>query len=439
MSLARLRRPDWPTIQDAGLFYGLRLAWVLIALLVVAIMIQAGRAAYIAYSLPTADLPLRQLGVATPLAAGLTILLDILAGTASLGLSLLLFVRLLNRRKKREPMALFTAYMLLTFSPVLNNTVSYLPAGGAWDTLTSLVGFLGAILFVLFMLIFPDGRYVPRGAVWLPRLFLAWFATWFFLPQLSPVSLSDTTIGLIVIAWMVSALGIQVYRYSRVSSPVERQQIKWVAYSLLALLSFETLTSLIGFRYPDWQPFAANPAGELVLQVLSNLIWLIFPAALVIAILRYRLWEIDKLINQTLVYTSLTLILLGVYFAGVIVLQGVFVSLSGQTSGLAAVLSTLAVAGLFAPLRSRLQAAINRRFYRSRYDAERILTEFSEAARSEVELNRLGQRLAQVVDQTLQPEYVSLWLVGSGPRSPQDQAAWRMLLEVDDETPPGGA
>lgn len=437
MNFSRLRRPDWTAFKDAGLFYGLRLAWVLIALLVLAIMIQSGRAAYTAYQLPDANLPLRQLGLSAPLAAGLTILLDLLAGVASLGLSLLLFVRLLDRRKPHEPMALFTAYMLLTFSLVLNATISFLPENSDWDILTSLVGFLGAILFVLFMLIFPDGRYVPRGSVWLSRLFLAWFATWFFLPQLSPANLSDTTISLIVITWMISAFAMQVYRYSRAANRVERQQIKWVAYSLLVLMSFETLAALIGFRFPDWRPFAANPAGELVVQVLSNMIWLIFPAAIVIAILRYRLWEVDTLINQTLVYASLTLVLLGVYFAGVIVLQSVFLSMSGQSSGLAAVLSTLAVAGLFAPLRSRLQAVINRRFYRSRYDAERILSQFSEAARSEVELNRLGERLAQVVDQTLQPEYVSLWLVGSGPRSKQDEAAWRMLLEVDDEIPPG--
>jgi len=411
-------------------YYALRIAWLVLALLVVATTLAAMQYAYQEYLRPEARLPLHELGLPAHLAAGLSIATSMLSGVASIGLAALLFVRLLPRDRAHDRMAMFTSFMLLTFGLVLNSTMISLPDDNrAWVIILSLVGFLGAVLFVQFMLIFPDGRYVPRWAVWLPRLFLAWFATWFFWPQFGPSNMPDALINTIVVTWMVVALSMQVYRYLHVSNLVERQQTKWVAYSLLLLLGLETFGTFAALVAPRWDPLASRPLVGVLLKLFSDFIWLIFPFSIAFAILRYRLWEIDRLINKTLVYSVLTLVLGCIYFGSVLGLQSLL--FGGASSGVAVVLSTLAVAGLFNPLRHRIQAVIDRRFYRSRYDAGRILATFAEMARSEVSLDRLGMQLTDVVESTLQPEMVSLWLVGGGERSKRDEAAWRMLLEMD--------
>ena len=143
----------------------------------------------------------------------------------------------------------------------------------------------------------------------------------------------------------------------------------------------------------------------------------IVPVALFIGILRYRLFDIDTVINRTLVYGTLTASLVGTYFGIVIGLQAAFRAVTDQGSGVAIVISTLAIAALFQPLRRRIQVFIDRRFYRRRYDAARTLEEFSARLRDQVDLGRLSDELVQVVEDTVQPAHASLWLRMPGERA----------------------
>jgi hypothetical protein len=210
-------------------------------------------------------------------------------------------------------------------------------------------------------------------------------------------------IGLLLVGVCMVASVISVaVRFVR-SRGVERQQLKWLTYA-----GFVTLTSLfVAFFAPQ----SLRDAG--IWPLIGILLLLIgppsIPVAVGIAILRYRLYDIDLLINRTLVYGALTISLVVVYSTGVIVLQYAWRSLTGGESQLAVVASTLTIAALFNPLRRTIQAFIDRRFYRSKYDAAKTLDAFSARLREETDLDRLGGELVSVVHETMHPRHASLW------------------------------
>jgi hypothetical protein len=189
-------------------------------------------------------------------------------------------------------------------------------------------------------------------------------------------------------------------RFRRVRGD-ERQQIKWFAYATALTLFWTFLVEGI----PD-----TNRLFEAVTAVLSLLVIPSIPIAAGIAIFKYRLYDIDQIINRTLVYVALTGTLVAVYVGSVVLLQTLFRSLTGGESTLAIVASTLAIAALFNPLRRGIQAFIDRRFYRNRYDAAKTLEAFSSKLRDETDLDRLGEELVSVVRGTMQPTHASLWL-----------------------------
>jgi hypothetical protein len=266
--------------------------------------------------------------------------------------------------------------------------------------------FIGLIVFLL--LLFPTGRLPSsrwRPFAWVSVAVISAAVIWssaispdvgFNAPP-SPVQLSVVLLG------GVAAGSVIVGR--RNARGVERQQIKWLLYA--GPLFFIAVGLHIGFYYfwlADWS------WGLWASYLLVAVGGLSGPFAIGIAILRYRLYEIDTLINRTLVYAPLTATLVAFYFGGIVVLQRIFVLLTGQQSTLAVVASTLLIAALFNPLRRRIQSFIDRRFYRRKYDARKTLEAFSARLRDETDLEALNNELVGVVRETMQPAHVSLWL-----------------------------
>jgi hypothetical protein len=200
---------------------------------------------------------------------------------------------------------------------------------------------------------------------------------------------------------------LQVYRYRRVSSQAQRQQTKWVVFGTTVgvagtfPLQLPVDLSLVG---------GDTPLTLLFLKVGFALSFLLVPLSIGVAVLRSHLFDIDVLINRTLVYGSLTATLVALYFGGIVLLQRLFVVLTGERSTLAVVASTLVIAALFNPLRRRIQTFIDRRFYRRKYDARKTLEAFSSKLRDETDLETLNKELVGVVRETMQPAHTSLWL-----------------------------
>jgi hypothetical protein len=218
------------------------------------------------------------------------------------------------------------------------------------------------------------------------------------LPNLQqPVQVLVLSVGL------VAAASLVLVRL-RNARGIERQQIKWLIYASAILSGALILKDTV------FSPLGGTLWGLWVGYLLVAVGGLGGPIAIGIAILRYRLYEIDTLINRALVYGSLTATLVGLYLVGIVVLQRFFVILTGEQSTLAVVASTLLIAALFNPLRRRIQRFIDRRFYRRKYDAGKTLEAFSAKLRDETDLDALSNDLVGVVRETMQPAHVSLWL-----------------------------
>jgi hypothetical protein len=221
---------------------------------------------------------------------------------------------------------------------------------------------------------------------------------------------TDVIPALLPLCTLASALSL-VLRYRR-SGREEREQIKWIAFagSFVGLMSLITVVSALIFAPEFPYSTGTQPLWLGVLQDVELLSFAGVPVAIGFAVLKYRLYDIDILINRALVYGSLTVMLVLLYFVGIVVLQRIFAILTGEGSTLAVVASTLLIAALFNPLRRRIQSFIDRRFYRRKYDVRKTLEGFSEKLREETDLQALKDHLVGVVRETMQPAHVSLWL-----------------------------
>ena len=325
-------------------------------------------------------------------------------------------------RRSDEWFALLTAFFLVMFNTTYPGfLISALAL--AYPALTVPITFLsglGLASIVLFLVLFPNGRLVPR---WMGLFLLLGMigAVSTVLPPTSRFNSNNLPwwLGLVTPVVYVTIIFSQIYRYSRVSTRVERQQTKWVVFGIIVVLTgIFVILPMFTFIFPTLnQPNI--PSSVFLGLITYPLVLLSLPITVGIAILRSRLYDIDVLINRALVYGTLTVLLALVYFGLVIGLESLVRLLTGQVSQSPVIIvaSTLAIAALFRPLRRRLQAIIDRRFYRRKYDAAKIVEAFSATLRNEVDLSQLREHLLNVVEQAMQPAHVSLWL-----RSPEQTA-----------------
>jgi len=343
---------------------------------------------------------LAQLGLSVEFYAAYWIMLGAIFAVVCFALAALILWR-----KSEEPMALFVAVMLALLGVGYSGSTPGLGwAGAALEELNTLFLFL-------FFFLFPDGRFVPRWTRYVAAVLIVVTVPSVLFPD--SVFGSDNWSGLFYLlnlsGWIFVGAVAQIHRYRRVSSPTERQQTKWVVFGFtVALAGFAGIVAL-GEFFPALAQ-TGSLADLLVANLGSRLFLLFIPLSIGIAILRYRLWDIDIVINRTLVYGSLTATLGMLYYLGVVLLQALLSGVIDQGSQLAATASTLAVVALFMPLRRRIQKFIDRRFFRTKYDAQKTLEAFGARVRDEVDLRKLSEALLEVVDETMKPSHVSLWL-----------------------------
>jgi hypothetical protein len=317
-------------------------------------------------------------------------------------------------RRSDDPMALLVATMLVVWGP-LNGLFVLTPnatqgMSPALDlTLNRIPTFVGYMAWMLFFYLFPSGHFVPRWTSWLALCWVLFSGSWLFTP-FGPPTWPLPLFNIVVLVLWGSFLVAQLYRYLRVSDATQRQQTKWVVFGIAVAVAGVLATIFTVGAAIDLPPEQVGP--KMLSLLLMDAFMLFIPISIGIAVLRARLFDIDVVINRTLVYGSLTAVLALVYLGGVATTQAIFRALTSQEQQpqLAVVISTLAIAALFSPLRRRIQSFIDRRFYRRKYDARKTLEDFSARLRDETDLDSLNTELITIVRETMQPARVSLWL-----------------------------
>src|SRR6266567_4134076 len=297
--------------------------------------------------------------------------------------------------KSHDFMAFYTSFALVTFAMTFNSG-SLLGLVPAWWLPIQIISFFGSVAFGTFLYLFPNGRFVPRWMRWLVGGWVIYSGVVYFFPDswLNTFWFTD----LLFAGLLVSLLMAQVYRYRQVSSQVERQQTKWVVFGMSICVIGLVLVNLLYFSNP-LSLFHSGPLSDLIVGTVLQVFVLLIPLSIAFAILRSRLWDI-----------------------GII----------SQDNSVAIVLSTLVAFFIAQPLRKRIQAFIDRRFYRSKYDTAKTLAAFSATLRHEVDLDDLNRQLVAVVQETMQPTHVWLWVRPPAHDGTQ-RAPWRATPPVSSE------
>jgi hypothetical protein len=350
---------------------------------------------------------LQDVGLSVRTYALLNVVVDKLGDLVWLAVGALIFLR-----RSDDRMALLVSLFLVTFGPIMIDSTdanTLLASQPAWWLPVRGVQIAGSVCSTLFFFTFPGGRFVPHWTLWLAVAFSAFDVSRTLFPDLYLRSSALEWISYIVfLGTVVSVTWSLVYRYRRVSSVEQRRQTRWVVFGVALAIGGSFV-----FQLPvDLQWIGGDtPFVLLLFSIGFTSSFLLIPLSVGVAVLRSHLFDIDVLINRTLVYGLLTAMLVGLYFGAIVVLQRLFVATTDEKSNLAVVASTLVIAALFNPLRWRMQSLIDRGFYRNRYDARKTLEGFSAKLRDETDLDALSDDLVGVVRETMQPAHVSLWLL----------------------------
>ena len=319
-------------------------------------------------------------------------------------------------QRSHELMAYVSSLWLVTFGLTLFEE-EVRATGAAYPSLQPvalvLVWLGGVILLPLFFFVFPNGRFAPHWTKW------AWVITSVFFVSLGTAgelypAFDAIFIGFAGYLWFTMVLGgiaVQFYRYRVLATANERQQTKWVVFAFLVIIAVNLAFFLSD---PFFLDFSVQQGENAVRGILGNAVsafaFLMIPLGIGISILRHRLFDIDVIIRRTVQYSIVSAVLAAVYFGSITVIQGGVTAVTGTQSPLAIVLSTLLIAALFNPLRYRVQTIVDRRFFRQKYDAQQVLAQFAQTARDEVEMDALQAELVRVVQETMQPEQISIWV-----------------------------
>jgi signal transduction histidine kinase len=307
-------------------------------------------------------------------------------------------------RRPDDRMALLVALMLVTFGP-LAVTYSVSASPSPWRVPNACLIFLALSLFVLVFLLFPSGQFVPHWMRWTSVLFLAGLVPTAFVAPLMPNTLVEQLIFLVALGEVATVVCIQLYRYRHVSSPLERQQTKWVVFGLAVPVTVDVIVSVPYLLFPVLAE--GSSLYPLAHNVVVPFIPLLIPLSFAFAMLRYRLWDIDILINRTLVYATLTAIVVGVYVLVVSILSTLL-----HTFGnfLIALLATGLIAVLFQPLRARLQRGVNRLMYGERDDPYAVLSRLASRLETTLAPESVHPTIVETVAQALKLPYVAIAL-----------------------------
>jgi hypothetical protein len=311
-------------------------------------------------------------------------------------------------RKSRDWLAILVSLMLITsiqtdlYQAIL---IAYpalrLPA--AW------LGIVNSVLIVVFFYIFPTGSFRPRWTAGLAGLWIILLAANSANPvlALTAPSQSSPVFFLFLFALIGSSLFVLVYRYRNIFNSAQRDQSKWVVFGVVVAWGGQVILEFLRLSLPA---FRMDAIMFISLNILI-LVWsLIMPVSIMLAVLSSALMDIDVLIRRTLAYSALTVTLLVVYISSVLLLQKIFVFVTGQRSSIVSIVSTLVIAAMFTPLRLRIQMSIDRVFFRNAYNTEHTIQAFHDSVREDVNREVICTQLVGIVRSTLQPEFISLWM-----------------------------
>jgi hypothetical protein len=349
---------------------------------------------------------LQSLGLSPELIPNFILLADAVLVTIHFFIAALIFIR-----RSKDRLVLFACVMLMCMATTIARPPDAVRS--ITDPLLQIaymaVYIAGLLSVCTFLHLFPNPVFIPRWSGWLALGFNAAMLAWYGLMYRWPLQQLP---ALMVAGWIISGIGLQIWRYLLISDALQQQQTKWVVYGLTcAAVGFLAFNFLV----PVFVPLVLRPGNARVVYVLLGVaieyaMLIALPVSFALSALRFRLWDVDRIAFRAIVYSGLTAGLALLYFTTVLLLQQLFREVTRTQTVIGVVISTIAFGLIFNPIRQRAQALIEQRTYRRKYNAAQTLAQFSNVAQHEVDIDKLSKALLSSVDEAMQPEHVSMWV-----------------------------